>query len=117
MTSSISHKPAAQKRHTTIHYYATCWNEEYILPHFLAHHRQLKAHAATTASHWGDPIQYRMTPQFDDRPGAKAERQIILLGRNFRTPFEKTPDRDAIAAAVNAIRAVYDRAPGVATGG
>ncbi len=26
---------------TTVHYYAVCWNEEYILPHFLAHHRAL----------------------------------------------------------------------------
>ncbi len=25
----------------TIHYYGVCWNEEYILPHFLAHHRRL----------------------------------------------------------------------------
>ena len=34
-------RPPGAGRHTTIHYYATCWNEENILPHFLAHHRRL----------------------------------------------------------------------------
>lgn len=38
-----------------------------------------------------------------------------LLGRNFRTPFEKSPDLGAIAAAVDAIRTTYDRPPGPST--
>lgn len=41
MKSTKSRRPPSQKTHATIHYYATCWNEEYILPHFLAHHRRL----------------------------------------------------------------------------
>ena len=41
MKSAKSRGLPSQKTHTTVHYYATCWNEEHILPHFLAHHRRL----------------------------------------------------------------------------
>ena len=39
MTRSKSGKSA--RGQTTVHFYSVCWNEEYILPHFLAHHRAL----------------------------------------------------------------------------
>jgi hypothetical protein len=41
MSNNQSRRRTTAVNGIVIHYYAVCWNEEHILPHFLAHHRQL----------------------------------------------------------------------------